>query len=381
MQNIRMLSIFTTNFLGIMLALTLYTANSWRWKRDDLENMLLIFMLILVGGTCLTEPIAFLASGKEGGIFTIILYACDTWTYAANLMASAAWFVFIVYHLENRLPKLPTMILNIFVAAGLLLLLVNIFVPVVFSIDEYNGYHRTPLYYYYLIVEFMMLFGSLAFYIYTRIKGRRLRFFFFGVYILPIVIGVCVQTANYGLSLIAPCMLIALTGLMSSIQNELIFKDKLTGLYNRYYLDQLGEEMRSDKGAEYTFLMIDINDFKSINDRLGHLAGDQAIVDTAKILRKAIGTKGAVIRYAGDEFVMVLSTRTQIDTDIYITNIRKGFDEFNSDKGHPYELNVSIGQSIVNLSEISIDEVMNRIDKLMYEDKRRYYEKRSKEKE
>ena len=121
--------------------------------------------------------------------------------------------------------------------------------------------------------------------------------------------------------------------------------------------------------------MLDINDFKSINDRFGHLEGDRAIVDTADIIKKAIGSSGAGIRYAGDEFVIVLSTRTPIDTDIFVTNIRKGFDEFNAEEGHKYELHVSIGQSMVNLSEVSIDEVMNRIDKLMYEDKRRSYKK------
>ena len=375
MDNISMLSIFTANFLGIMLALTLYVANSWRWKREDLENLLLIFMLILVGISCITEPAAFLISGKEGGIYTILIYLCDTWTYAANLLASASWFVFIAYHLDNRIPRIPVNIINALVAVGLLLLFVNLFTPVVFRIDEHNNYQRLSVYYYYFIAEFIMLFGSLAFYIYIRIKGRRIRFFFFWVYVLPILTGVIIQTANYGLSLIAPCMLIALTGLMSTIQNELIFKDKLTGLYNRYYLDQLGEELRNDKDADYTFLMLDINDFKSINGRFGHLEGDRAIVDTADIIKKAIGSSGAGIRYAGDEFVIVLSTRTQIDTDIFVTNIRKGFDEFNAEEGHKYELHVSIGQSMVNLSEVSIDEVMNRIDKLMYEDKRRSYKK------
>ena len=375
MDKISMLSIFTANFLGIMLALTLYVANSWRWKREDLENLLLIFMLILIGITCITEPVAFLINGKEGGIYTILIYLCYTWTYAANLLASASWFVFIAYHLDSRIPRIPVNIINALVAVGLLLLFVNLFTPVVFRIDEHNNYQRLSVYYYYFIAEFIMLFGSLAFYIYIRIKGRRIRFFFFWVYVLPILIGVIIQTANYGLSLIAPCMLIALTGLMSTIQNELIFKDKLTGLYNRYYLDQLGEELRNDKDADYTFLMLDINDFKSINDRFGHLEGDRAIIDTADIIKKAIGSTGAGIRYAGDEFVIVLSTRTQIDTDIFVTNIRKGFDDFNAEEGHKYELHVSIGQSMVNLSEVSIDEVMNRIDKLMYEDKRRSYKK------
>ena len=175
MDNISMLSIFTANFLGIMLALTLYVANSWRWKREDLENLLLIFMLILVGITCIAEPAAFFISGKEGGIYTILIYLCDTWTYAANLLASASWFVFIAYHLDNRIPRIPVNIINALVAVGLLLLFVNLFTPVVFRIDEHNNYQRLSVYYYYFIAEFIMLFGSLAFYIYIRRKGRRIR--------------------------------------------------------------------------------------------------------------------------------------------------------------------------------------------------------------
>ncbi len=371
------LSIYTANFLGFMLAITLFVGNGWRWKRNDRENTLFIFMLVLMVINCISEPLAFSITAKPGYAVRTLLFVTDTWTYAANLMASATWVIFLAYHLTGRINKLHVAFINTIVAAGLLLLFINLFIPVVFRIDAFNNYSRMPTYFGYLVADFVMMLDSLVTYIYIRLKGRRLRFFFFWVYILPIIPGVIIQTKHYGLSLMCPCMVISLAGLMSTLQNELIFKDKLTGIYNRYYLDQLGEEVHNDRTAEYTFVMIDINDFKSINDRFGHLTGDQAIIDTADILTKAVGSAGSAIRYAGDEFVVVLSTHNQIDTDIFIANIRKGFEEFNALDHRPYKLNVSMGHSIANLRETSMDEIMNHIDRLMYEDKTRYYQTHS----
>ena len=80
-----------------------------------------------------------------------------------------------------------------------------------------------------------------------------------------------------------------------------------------------------------------------------------------------------MIRSAGDEFVVVLSTKNEIDTDIFVANIRKGFEDFNKSGTAPYELHVSMGCDVVNLRNTSMDEIMNRIDKLMYKDKSEYY--------
>ncbi len=373
MGTINFMSIYTANILGIMLGLVLLIGNGWRWKRNDKENTLFVFMLVMVMITCITEPIAFFIDGRPGKFVRTLIYICDTFTYASNLMASCTWLVFLVLHLKGTISRIHITIVNIVVAAGLLTLIVNLFYPVVFSVDETNTYTRYPTYFVYLAADVSMLLDSFAAYIYIRLKGRRLKFFFFWVYSIPVIIGAVLQSAFYGTSMIAPCMMISLAGLMSTIQNEMIFKDKLTGIYNRYYLDQLEEELKRDKDGEYTFLMIDINDFKSINDNYGHQTGDQALVDTSNILKKAVGSQGAAIRYAGDEFVVVLSTKNEIDTDIFIANIRKGFEEFNKSGKAEYELNASMGYDVVNLRNTSMDEIMNRIDKLMYEDKSEYY--------
>ena len=373
METFNFISISCANILGIMMGIVLLIGNSWRWKRNDRENTLLIFMLVLVIMTCVCEPAAFYFGGRPGRVYRIVMYACCTYTFASNLMAAASWLMFLVYHLKGSISRLHVAFVNAIVAAGLLVLVINLFPPVVFSIDPSNSYHRLNAYYAYLAADVFMLIDSFATYLYIRLKGRRLRFFFFWVYSVPVLVGAVIQTRFYGISMIGPCMLISFTGLMSSIQNEMIFKDKLTGLYNRYYLDQLEEEHKQDRDGVYTFLMMDINDFKSINDNFGHLVGDEAIINTAKILRKAVGSQGAVIRYAGDEFVAVLSTKSDIDTDVFIANIKKGFDDFNKSGTVKYDLHVSMGYDVVDLCKSTMDEVMNHIDKLMYEDKTRYY--------
>ena len=90
---------------------------------------------------------------------------------------------------------------------------------------------------------------------------------------------------------------------------ELAFVDDLTELYNRRYLYQylpseLKAVQRLDK--ELSLFMIDVDNFKQVNDAYGHLCGDKILVEIAEILRKSFRQGDTVIRYAGDEFVAIL---------------------------------------------------------------------------
>jgi len=87
-----------------------------------------------------------------------------------------------------------------------------------------------------------------------------------------------------------------------------------TGLYNRWYLQpRLVEEFsraRRGEGA-LSCLFIDIDDFKAINDRCGHFIGDKVLRDTAVLLRAHCRKEDVLIRFGGDEFVMLLSASGQ----------------------------------------------------------------------
>jgi diguanylate cyclase (GGDEF)-like protein len=91
--------------------------------------------------------------------------------------------------------------------------------------------------------------------------------------------------------------------------SRLIFEDELTGIYNRRFLFQYFQsKVRWDALHEHplSLIMLDLDEFKKINDSYGHQTGDQALIWVADMLKAVVGENGMAIRYAGDEFMMLL---------------------------------------------------------------------------
>jgi two-component system, cell cycle response regulator len=90
---------------------------------------------------------------------------------------------------------------------------------------------------------------------------------------------------------------------------ERTVRDTLTGLYNRaYFLNQIGllAEQNALQGIGLAVLMLDVDHFKRINDRYGHVAGDQVLREVAAVIRESTRTEDLVARYGGEEFVIAL---------------------------------------------------------------------------
>ena len=90
---------------------------------------------------------------------------------------------------------------------------------------------------------------------------------------------------------------------------SLIYTDELTRIHNlRYLREQVPEylDQAEKQGDSVAFLLFDIDDFKRINDNYGHLVGDKALVHFIKIITQKMNQQGIAIRYAGDEFVLVM---------------------------------------------------------------------------
>ena len=102
--------------------------------------------------------------------------------------------------------------------------------------------------------------------------------------------------------------------------------DPLTGLYNRRFLyDHLQREMsRAERtGGVVSLMMMDLQGFKTINDRLGHPVGDTVLVKTAKVIRDSLRAVDAGCRYGGDEFVAVLPNTTLMGSLAVAERIRQ----------------------------------------------------------
>jgi diguanylate cyclase (GGDEF)-like protein/PAS domain S-box-containing protein len=149
--------------------------------------------------------------------------------------------------------------------------------------------------------------------------------------------------------------------------------DELTGLYNRRGFFTLAEHQykltkRSHKGMALFFG--DLDELKTINDTLGHMEGDHALIDTANILRKTFREIDIMARIGGDEFVVLITEPA--DTKGIMRRLQQNLDCHNNKIGRPYRIALSIGIAHYNpLFPSSIEELVRHADISMYEDKRR----------
>lgn len=163
--------------------------------------------------------------------------------------------------------------------------------------------------------------------------------------------------------------------------DRLTITDPLTGVYNRRYLDRVlpTEQDRAERFERpFALLMLDLDDFKAVNDRYGHRQGDHILVAFAQALQKNVRSIDAVIRYGGDEFLVVLLETDAEGAEKACRRIRKRVVEvLESSPAVPTDarIGVSIGLAVRNPGE-NIDEKLAEADHRMYSEKRRAGESR-----
>ncbi len=117
--------------------------------------------------------------------------------------------------------------------------------------------------------------------------------------------------------------------------------------------------------------MVDIDRFKEINDRFGHQTGDRVLQQTAKLLEAQLRDVDVVIRYGGDEFLLVLPETTDGETDTVRERITRAIaDQNKENKLIDFPITVSLGTACWRPEgSESMDEVLARADRRMYAEK------------
>ena len=116
--------------------------------------------------------------------------------------------------------------------------------------------------------------------------------------------------------------------------------------------------------SERQFLFIDLDNMKAINDRHGHEMGDQALKDTAKLLRSVCSSEAFIMRYGGDEFILIDTGRDEALPDKILAAVK----EYNRTSGMPFTLGLSLGVVRSDAAERRpIDDCIKAADSLMYE--------------
>jgi diguanylate cyclase (GGDEF)-like protein len=159
----------------------------------------------------------------------------------------------------------------------------------------------------------------------------------------------------------------------TTIQSELIrlqsLTDPLTEVYNRRSLDDMAERLISHArrtNESLTFLLIDLDHFKEVNTRFGHLTGDFVLAEIAGLLKSSTRGSDVVVRYGGDEFLIVLVNTTKQNADVVVRRIIDYLGRWNKSSNlDGLEVTVSIGVAEWEADK-TLGEVLDAADQDMY---------------
>jgi diguanylate cyclase (GGDEF)-like protein len=159
----------------------------------------------------------------------------------------------------------------------------------------------------------------------------------------------------------------------STLQQELVrqqsFTDPLTEIYNRRSLEDIAVRFISHARrlkSSLSLLLIDVDRFKDVNTRFGHLTGDVVLVDTAALLKSSVRGSDAVFRYGGDEFLIILADTSRTGAAKVIERIRAYLLDWNRAATlEGFELNLSIGVSEWS-DGMTLDQLLDEADREMY---------------
>ncbi|MGN7253441.1 putative bifunctional diguanylate cyclase/phosphodiesterase [Arthrobacter sp. SAFR-014] len=143
------------------------------------------------------------------------------------------------------------------------------------------------------------------------------------------------------------------------------FQDPLTGLANRkLFHDQLSEALHGRSSTAVDVLLLDLDDFKEVNDILGHAAGDQMLVEVARRLRACVRPDDTVARLGGDEFVVLLTGFT--DAESVAEHIVQSLNVPVWIEGSMLRPSLSLGIASLCADAVAASELLRRADVAMY---------------
>ena len=377
-SSINLTSILITDSVGVCLLLVLMFTKGWYMPTRKKESHLLFLLMAASLFNCIADAFTSICDGTPGTSYRIALMIGNTYLYLFNLLVGIGIIYLVVSHIDKQVPKLQVCFFALVSAIEIILLMINFFTPVVFSLDENNVYSREGLYIIFIIVGLLLIFYGYAFYFISKIRNPSLGYFPAWQFLMPILLAVAVQMNVYGISLQPVSFAIAFAGLVTCLQNECIYIDKLTGVNNRYELEIIRKRLIHKKPEKIAALMLDLNGFKQINDDFSHEEGDNALVAFANILVNVMKGEGRVIRFAGDEFVILIRRFKGDSIEPYKERISKAVDEYNDTSGKPYKLSCAIGGSTFDYHGEELSGLLYTIDHLMYKDKNVYYSNHNK---
>lgn len=149
-------------------------------------------------------------------------------------------------------------------------------------------------------------------------------------------------------------------------------RDPLLGIYNRkYFFDVVENKIARKRERSFAIIMVDIDDFKKVNDRFGHQFGDEVLIQTVDIISESLGARDIIARYGGEEIVLYIH-KVISPTEVYkkIDRIRQRISEnkviYNNLESY---ITASFGISFYPQTSVNLQQLLNAADNMLYKAK------------
>lgn len=342
-------------------------------EKGLLDARILRVMINLTMFQCFFDSFVFWIDGQMFPGARELNYVGNVIYYVLNGVIAYFWPLFAEYKLTNSYKRVKRLacILGIPLAISAGLIISSPVTGIIFTVSEDNLYARTDIFFTIptIIIFVYVICGTLNIYI-NRNKSGKYMIFPAIYFVIPMSLAMLVQMFNYGISLIFIGIAIAITGVYLSTQSESAYIDQLCGVYNRrYYNDYMLSFYNERKAGDMlTGILIDMDKFKEINDAFGHDIGDKALMVFSSVLRKQMGNAGFVVRYGGDEFVLITKESEEFAKKV-VAEITKEVEDINTSKQNEFVLAFSYGISTLG-TEGEPEEFLKTMDSRMYEMKK-----------
>jgi diguanylate cyclase (GGDEF)-like protein len=251
--------------------------------------------------------------------------------------------------------------------------LVSIFFGWYFSINAINEYARGPLFFLHIIVSYSYIVLGIFMVLWQRANLSRQSFWPMLLFALPPIVGGILQTLFYGTLLVNPALALSVLMIFLFIQTQRVYTDYLTGLNNRRQFERYISGLRL-KSAHLNLggMLIDLDNFKTINDTYGHFVGDEVLMAMSKILNDTFSPNDFIARTGGDEFFIFFNVNKKTTISKVSQTFLENLHAFNRRQVFPFEIKCSYGVDLFDCDTYkSIPQFMASVDQLMYRQKHR----------
>lgn len=324
-----------------------------------------IFMLII--------DITGRLNGNRSLAYVLISPISNFLVFSFNLIIPSLWLLYVHAHIypDKRNKSLFKFLLGLNIL-NIIILIISQPYGWIYYIDENNIYHRGPFYILTVLMTIILVMAAFILVARNRTKIQKRHYFALQFFSVPPMLGVLLQAAFFNISVALNSLVLSIFLVFLNIQSITLNTDYLTGVSNRsnFEIALANRIMKSTKDKSFSGIMIDLNDFKSINDKFGHDIGDDALKTSAQILINSIRAQDLVARFGGDEFCAILDISDQAKLEAIVERINKTVEDYNESRNMPYKLKFSMGYAVYDYkSGMTAEEFKKHIDELMYKDK------------